>query len=166
MKNDFAHFTIRFLAALLGGLFLLLLRSAAGDPVSAVLTPRSAAPWELSKLVFWPMALAISLPLPGEGGPVRRVPWLSAAPLAAVALLWAAQPLERGPGVCLLIWVSLCAAALALAQRGALSRGDRSVWLVLAAALAVLYALFTLLPPMTGPFLDPADAAAMAVIPY
>ena len=166
MKNAFTHFSIRFLAALLAGLFLLLLRSAMQDPVCAVLTPRNAGPWELSKLVYWPLLLAMALPLPGEGGISARLPWVTAAPVTAVLALWALAALELGPGACAAVWVALCAAALGLAQRGVLAKGDRSVWLVLAAAMGVLYVVFTLLPPMAGPFLDPADAAAMAVIPY
>ena len=89
MKNAFTHFSIRFLAALLAGLFLLLLRSAMQDPVCAVLTPRNAGPWELSKLVYWPLLLAMALPLPGEGGISARLPWVTAAPVTAVLALWA-----------------------------------------------------------------------------
>ena len=116
--------------------------------------------------MYWPLLLAMALPLPGEGGISARLPWVTAAPVTAVLALWALSALELGPGACAAVWVALCAAALGLAQRGVLAKGDRSVWLVLAAAMGVLYVVFTLLPPMAGPFLDPADAAAMAVIPY
>jgi hypothetical protein len=165
MKNHFAYFSIRFLAVLLAGLFLLLLRASAQNPVSALLTPQFASPWELSKLVFWPLLLAASIPLRDGGKFSSRLPWLTVAPVTAVLIFWVLSALEPGPGVYLLTWIVLSAAALALVQRGILAEGDRSVWMVLAVAMGILYIVLTFLPPMIGPFLDPSDVAAMATIP-
>jgi len=165
MKNRFAHFSIRFLSVLLAGVFLLLLRTVAQNPVCALVTPQFASPWELSKLVFWPFLLAAAIPLRDGGKFLSRLPWLTMASVAAVLIFWALSTLKPGPGVYLLIWVVLSAAALALAQRGVLAGGDRSVWLILAAAMGILYIVLTFLPPVIGPFLDPSDVAAMATIP-
>lgn len=165
MKNRFTHFSIRFLVVLLAGLFLLLLRTSAQNPFCALLTPQFTSPWELSKLVYWPLLLAAAIPLRDGGKFSARLPWLTAAPVTAVLIFWVLSALEPGPGVYLLIWVVLSAVALALAQRGVLAEGDRSVWLVLAAAMGILYIVLTFLPPMIGPFLDPSDVAAMATIP-
>ncbi|BAK99354.1 hypothetical protein OBV_21560 [Oscillibacter valericigenes Sjm18-20] len=165
MKNRFTHFSIRFLVILLAGLFLLLLRTSAHNPVCALLTPQFTSPWELSKLVYWPLLLAAAIPLRDGGKFLARLPWLTVAPVTAVLIFWALSALEPGPGVYLLIWVVLSAVALTLAQRGVLAEGDRSVWLVLAAAMGILYIVLTFLPPMIGPFLDPSDVAAMATIP-
>lgn len=165
MKNRFANFSIRFLTVLLAGLFLLLLRSAARGPVFAPLTPQFASPWELSKLAFWPLLLAAAIPLRDDGRFFSRLPWLTITPLAAVLIFWVMSAQRPGPGVYLLVWIVFSAAALALCQRGVLTKGDRSVWLVLAAAMGILYIVLTFLPPAMGPFLDPADVAAMATIP-
>ena len=166
MKNGFVHFSIRFLTAVLAGLFLLLLRAAVQNPVFALLTPQFASPWELGKLLYWPLLLAAAIPLRKGGKFSERLPWLTLAPLAAVLVFWALSALRPGPGAYLLAWIVLCAAALALAQRGVLSKGNRDLWMVLAIALGILYIVLTFLPPALGPFLDSADVAAMATIPY
>ncbi|MEA4994141.1 MAG: hypothetical protein VB060_09990 [Oscillibacter sp.] len=165
MKNRFAHFSIRFLTVLLAGLFLLLLRSVGSNPVFAVLTPRFASPWELGKLLFWPLLLAAVIPFRDGGKFSERLPWLTLTPLAAVLIFWALTAVRPGPGAYLLAWIVLSAMALALAQRGILSKGDRSVWMVLAVAMGILFIMLTFLPPAFGPFLDPTDVAAMATIP-
>ena len=166
MKNHFVHFSIRFLVVLLAGLFLLLLRAATQSPVFAVLMPQFASPWELSKLMYWPLLLAAAIPLRDGGKFSSRLPWLTVAPITAVLLFWALSALKPGPGPYLVAWVVLAAIALMLAQRGVLAKGDRSVWMVLVAAMGILYIVLTFLPPMIGPFLDPTDGAAMATIPY
>lgn len=165
MKHRFVQFSIRFLTAVLAGLFLLLLRAEVQNPVFAVLTPRFASPWELGKLVFWPLLLSALLPLREEEGFSARLPWLSIAPLAAVLVFWGLTAVDPGPGAYLLACIVLLALALALARRGVLSTGNRDLWLVLAVALGVLYVILTFLPPALGPFLDMADVAAMATIP-
>lgn len=169
MKNHFASFTVRFLAILILGIFLLLLRAVAHDPVTAWFIPQFASPWELSKLVYWPLLLAALLPTEKSGLQKRvaaTLPWLVITPMAALAIYWGLSAIRPGPGAYLLVWIILSAAALLLSQRGALSAGDRSIWLVLAAALGILYIVLTFLPPMAGPFLDPSDVAAMATIPF
>lgn len=165
MKNRFVYFSIRFVTLVLAGLFMLLLRAAAENPLCAVLTPRFASPWELSKLAFWPLLLALLIPLRDDGKFRAKLAWPVLVPLAAVLVFWMLSPLRPGAGVYLMIWLVLGAAGLVLAQRGVLAKGDRAVWLVLAAAMAVLYVALTFLPPMLGPFLDPSDVAAMATIP-
>lgn len=166
MKNHFVHFSIRFLIVLLAGLFLLLLRAATQNPVFAVLTPQFASPWELSKLLYWPLLLAAVIPLRDGGKFSSRLPWLTVAPVTAMLLFWALSALKPGPSPYLVAWVVLAAITLMLAQRGTRIKGDRSVWMVLAVAMGILYIVLTFLPPMIGPFLDPTDVAAMAIIPY
>lgn len=168
MKNQLKDFPIRYLLVLLLGLFLLLLRSMAHDPVSAVFLPQFASPWELSKLAYWPLLAAMVATARGDGGVkaclARRAVWLTVAPVTAFLVFWAISALEPGAGAYLLVLVVLSAAALLLpAQTGGKEQG---LWLVLLVALGAAYILLTFLPPMWGPFLDPSDVSAMARIPY
>ena len=168
MKNRFGYFSARYLAAVLLGLFLLLLRAMTQNPVSAVFAPQCASPWELSKLAFWPLLAATALTGRMDGGvgkAVRReLPWLVLTPAVLVLVLWALSALEPGPGLLILTWMVALALSVALSQMDT-SVGKGSVWPVLAVALGALYIVLTFLPPLAGPFLDPADVAAMATIP-
>ena len=59
MRDPCDRLAIRYLAAIVCGLLLLMLRggAAAGSGPLAVLVPRAPSPWELSKLAFWPLVL-------------------------------------------------------------------------------------------------------------
>lgn len=168
MKNRFAVFSIRFLAILLLGIFLLLLHAVAHNPICAVFTPRCASPWELSKLVYWPMLVAFAIPTNDGGGKKKEsaswLPWQVIGPGAAVAIFWVFSAFRPGAGVYLLTWIIVSAVALTLALYGVLASTDRSVWMVLIVALGIAYIILTFLPPMVGPFLDPTDVAALATI--
>lgn len=169
MKNRFEYFAIRLLTVLLLGILLLLLRAMTHNPISAVLTPQNISPWELSKLVFWPLLAAAAVTMPLSGGKKRlggMLPWLVIAPAAAVLVFWALSAVSRSPGPYLLVWFVLSALAVFLAQRGVPAAGEDAVWLMLLAAMTLLYVVLTFLPAAIGPFLDPTDVAAMAVIPY
>ena len=166
MKNQFNRFAVRFLCAVLLGLVLLCLHGCRG--AAAVFVPQFASPWELSKLAFWPMlgSFLLTGPFSGGLGPAlrRQLPCLVATPLALFLALWAVSALRAPGGVELTLWVAAAAVGLALADQGK----DRGwgTWGILAVALALFYAVLTFLPPLWGPFLDPADVAAIAAIPY
>lgn len=168
MKTRFEHFSIRFTTAVLLGLLLMLAQGFLRNPVSAVLAPQCASPWELSKLIFWPLVFSWALTGRLSGGcgrTLRRMaPWLVASPLALMLAGWAIAPLHPAAGFLLVLWVGALALTLLLAQTELLREGP--VWMVLAVALGMAYIILTFLPPFGGPFLDPADVAAMAVIPF
>ena len=167
MKVRFNRFAVRYLTALLLGLLLLLLHGWADGALPGIVLPKSGAPWELGKLAYWPMLAAI--PVTGRlTGGMRKTAseLLPAAVVTAPALFlacWGLSGLQTGWGGCLLAWVALTAAGTALSVREKPLKGG--VWVLLAAALALVYVLFSLLPPVWQPFLDPHSAAAMATLP-
>lgn len=163
MKN-FNRFAIRFLAVILIGLLLLLLHGCgfAGN----IFTPKYASPWELSKLVYWPL-LASALLTSHLSGGMKKTMENAAMPLVVTPMVlflvfWAILKLQPAGGIYLLLWVVGSVIGAALADQ---ERKNQSVWLVLAVAMGVLYIIFTFLPPEIGPFLDPTDVAAMGTIP-
>lgn len=170
MKDHFNRFALRLFAALMLGLALLGLHTWSAVPPLGVLSPRFASPWELSKLAFWPMlgALALTGKLSGGTGRTlrRALPYLLITPLALFAADWAASLLQPGGGVYLLLWVVAVVIGMALCDQRETDPRRRTLWAVGAAALGALYVLFTFLPPMFGPFLDPSDVAAFATIPW
>jgi len=169
MKNQFNRFALRFLTVILLGLLLLCLRGRSQGAVTAILAPRFASPWELSKLAYWPLLAGLLLigRLPGAGLPLRaELKCLVLTPLALFLAFWGVSVIHPAAGVYLLLWIVAAALSLALADQGKEDSKGISLWLVLAIALGVFYILFSLMPPMAGPFLDPTDVAAMATIPY
>jgi hypothetical protein len=170
MKDHFSRFAIRFVAALLLGLAGIALRSCCPCAVSELLAPRFAAPWELSKLGFWPVLCAVALTGRLSGGVKRTLrcalPCLTLTPAALFLVFWGMSLLEPAGGAYLLVWVAALAVSLALADQRQEPVKNAAVWLILTVSLGVLYGIFTFLPPAAGPFLDPRDVAAMAVIPY
>ena len=169
MKDRFNRFAVRLLTALLLGLLALLLHGWADNALLGIFLPKNASPWELSKLAYWPMLAALLLTGHLTGG-LRATGgcMLPGIVLTAPALFlgcWAVSSLEPSGSVYLVLWVVLTAlgAAVTVARDQGWENG--SLWLVLAAALGALYVIFTFMPPVWGPFLDPRDVAAMAVIP-
>ena len=167
MKVRFNRFAVRYLTALLLGLILLLFHGWANNALPGIVLPKSGAPWELSKLAYWPMLAAILLTRRLTGG-VRQTAaeLLPAAVVTAPALFlacWGLSGLQPGWGAYLLAWVALTAAGTALSVREKPMMGG--IWVLLGLALALAYVLFSLLPPVWQPFLDPHSAAAMATLP-
>lgn len=165
MKEHFHFFAVRFLTVLLLGLLALALHPWAGMPIPGIVLPRCSSPWELSKLAYWPMLAALLLTGHLSGGMkktlTQALPSLTlTAPILFLAY-WAISRLEPSWGIYLLLWILAAAAESALSRRG----GKSSVWAVLAAALGLLYLIFTFCPPSAAPFLDLHDAAVMATIP-
>jgi biotin transporter BioY len=169
MKDHFNRFAVRFLTALLLGLVLLLLHGWSGSGVTGIFAPKFASPWELSKLAYWPLLGALLLTGWLSGGVKKTLacaaPCLVLTPLALFLVFCAVSLLEPAGGVYLLLWIVAAAIGLALADQER-DAGRRNVWLVLVAAMAVLYVLFTFLPPVARPFLEPGDVATMGTIPY
>ena len=66
------------------------------------------------------------------------------------------------------LWIAVLAAGVVLYASVLRKRlwGGELLWYTLAILLGIAYLLFTVLPPMGGPFTDPADVYAMATIPY
>ncbi|MCI2057068.1 MAG: hypothetical protein LKJ86_07985 [Oscillibacter sp.] len=166
MKNTFNRFAIRFLEILFLGFALLAFRSAGG--IFGIFAPRIPSAWELSKLEFWPLLAAILLtgPFTGSIGKALReaAPWLVAAPLFLMLAFWGISRAHPAGGIYLVVWLAVSAAAAALSVQGRTWKHG-GAWLVIAAVVAAAYILFSFLPPCFGPFLDSADAAAMATIP-
>lgn len=167
MKDHFNRFAIRFLGTLLLGLLTLFLHRWSANAVGGIFLPKYASPWELSKLAYWPMLASLCLTgrlTGGVRGTVRcALPVLALTAPALFLLFWAVSGMEPAAAVYILLWVAASAVAMALADR---ETPGGSAWLVMAAAVGAAYAIFSFLPPIWGPFLDPADVAAMAVIPY
>lgn len=164
MKERFDRFVLRFIMVLLFGLLLMTLR---GRGVLAVFTPRYASPWELGKLVYWPMLAAFSLTAQWSGGWKRTLraasPAIVLTSLALQGCCRAVQPLHPAAAVLILLWVIAAAIGTALADQG---KNHAAVWLPFLLAEGVLFAVFTLWVPQFGPFLDPKDVAAMDIIPW
>lgn len=158
MRDTIDRVALRYLAAVLLGLVLLLLHGAVRGGPAAVLVPQRASPWELSKLVFWPMlgACAATCRLGRAPGPLLRdLPAAVLASLGAAAANWAVRAAGGSGRLCLAVWGLALAAGLAFGPDG--TRRPR-LWLWLCLALGAAYVLLTFLTPAWGPFLDlPAD---------
>ena len=95
MRDPFNRFALRYLAAVVCGLALLLLHSTAQSGLPAAFVPQCPSPWELSKLAFWPLLAAWVLT--GRLGRERRtllqdLPAAVLTPLAMTAACWAWRP--------------------------------------------------------------------------
>lgn len=86
----------------------------------------------------------------------------AALPLVMTGACWALGAAGES-----ILWIWLAVLTLGL-PAGLLSRGRGSALLplTLAVLLGAAYLLFTVLPPLGGPFTDPADVSALAPIPY
>lgn len=72
MRDPFNRFALRYLAAVVCGLALLLLHSTAQSGLPAAFVPQCPSPWELSKLAFWPLLARLGADRPaGQGAPAR-----------------------------------------------------------------------------------------------
>ena len=139
MRDPFNRFALRYLAAVVCGLALLLLHSTAQSGLPAAFVPQCPSPWELSKLAFWPLLAAWVLT--GRLGRERRtllqdLPAAVLTPLAMTAACWAWRP----------------PAGTAFCPDG---RKHPGLWAALALLLAGLYMLLTFTPPGWGPFVNP-----------
>ena len=159
MKHPFGSFAVRYLTALLLGLLLLLLHGPVQGGPFAVFVPQIPSPWELSKLIFWPMLVAGAVYRRGEGG--CRLPGTVLTSLAMVLVSWGVQALSGAGLPCLAVWVVLAAAGTAFAPD---CERHRCAFAVLAAVLSGAYLLLTFWPLPWGPFADPRGAAALAAI--
>ena len=91
MRDPFNRFALRYLAAVVCGLALLLLHSTVQSGLPAAFVPQCPSPWELSKLAFWPLLAAWVLT--GRLGRERRtllqdLPAAVLTPLAMTAACW------------------------------------------------------------------------------
>ena len=162
MKGQFDRFVIRFLAVLLLGLALMTLRGYGG---LAVFTPRYASPWELGKLLYWPMLTVFSLTAKWSGGWKKALnsaaPAILLAPLALMLCCWAVQPVRPAAGVFVLLWMIASAVGTALADQ---EQRHSALWLALVLVEGTLLVVLTFWPPLFGPFLNPNHTAAINMI--
>ena len=152
MGDPFNRFALRYPAAVICGLALLLCSGAVRGGPLAVLAPQCPSPWELGKLGFWPVLAAWGLTgrLGRERRPlVRDLPAAVLVPLGMTSACWA-LPASGGAG--LGVWAGLLAAGMAFCPDG--GRHPR-LWRGLALLLAGLYTVLTFSPPGWGPFVDP-----------
>jgi len=169
MKQSFNHFAIQFLSAILLGLLLVALHSRILGGFFAIFVPKFASPWELSKLIYWPMLGSVLFTQQAKTSawePGRAAACLVLTPMALFLLCWCLSLLNLSSGVYVLLWILVMASGMLAATMGDADRKLSPVWLVLAVALGMLYVIFSYMPPQWGPFLDPTDVAAMARIPY
>lgn len=154
MRDTIDRIALRYLAAVLLGLLLLLLHGAVQGGPAAVLVPQRASPWELSKLVFWPMlgaGLATCRLGRAPRSPVRDLPAAVLAPLTAAAVNWAVRSAGGSGRLCLAVWGLALAAGVAFGPDG--TRWPR-LWTALCAALGAAYVVLTFLAPPWGLFLE------------
>lgn len=72
MRDPFNRFALRYLAAVVCGLALLLLHSTAQSGLPAAFVPQCPSPWELSKLAFWPLLARLGADRPAGQGSAAR----------------------------------------------------------------------------------------------
>ena len=155
-----------FLASVVLGLLLLWLRSRfAANPLVMVLAPMNNSAWEMSKLVFWPYlggALVIWRGTAAGASRGGHCMLLLLMPLVTVLAGWLCH---LGGSY---LWAAVLAAGIALYAAVLRKKvwGGELLWYTLAILLGIAYILFSVLPPIGGPFTDPADVAAVATIPY
>lgn len=146
MRDTVDRVALRYLTAVLLGLVLLLLHGVVQSGPLTVLVPQRASPWELSKLVFWPMlgACLMTCRLGRAPAPLTRdLPAAVLAALGAAAVNWVVLAAGGSGRVFLAVWGLALAAGLAFGPDG--TRRPR-IWLGLCGMLAAGYILLTVLP--------------------
>ena len=121
MRDPFNRFALRYLAAVVCGLALLLLHSTAQSGLPAAFVPQCPSPWELSKLAFWPLLAAWVLT--GRLGRERRtllqdLPAAVLTPLAMTAACWGLAAAGGNGAASLAVWAVLLAAGTAFCPDG------------------------------------------------
>ena len=158
MRDSIDRVALRYLAAVVLGLAMLLLHGVVSGGPAAVLVPQRASPWELSKLVYWPLlgACLVTCRLGRTPGPlIRDLPAAVLASLGAAAVNWAVLSAGGSGRLCLAVWGLALTAGLAFGPDG--TRRPR-LCLLLCLALGAAYVLLTFFCPAWGLFLDPLTA--------
>ena len=140
MRDPFNRFALRYLAAVVCGLALLLLHSTAQSGLPAAFVPQCPSPWELSKLAFWPLLAAWVLT--GRLGRERRtllqdLPAAVLTPLAMTAACWGLAAAGGNGAASLAVWAVLLAAGTAFCPDG---RKHPGLWAALAASGGAVHA--------------------------
>lgn len=155
-----------FLVSVISGVVLLWLRSRfGGNPLVMVLAPMNGSPWEMSKLAFWPYlggALVIWRGTPAGGRRGGHCMLLLLMLLIMVLLGWLCHISGSN------LWIPVLGLGIALYALVLRKKvwGGELLWYTLAILLGIAYILFSVLPPLGGPFTDPFDVSVMATIPY
>ena len=122
MGEHFDRFALRYPAAVICGLALLLCHGAVRGGPLAVLAPQCPSPWELGKLGFWPVLAAWGLT--GRLGRERRslvrdLPAAVLVPPGMTLACWALVAAGGRGAASLGIWAALLAGGMALCPDGA-----------------------------------------------
>lgn len=152
-------------SAVLGVLLLWLRERFAPNPLIIVLAPMNQSAWEWSKLVFWPYlggALVIWRGTPAGSSRGGHCMLLILMPLLMIMMGWLCKLSGN------YLWVAVLAAGITLYALVLRKKvwGGELLWYTLAILLGIAYILFSVLPPLGGPFTDPSDVSVMATIPY
>lgn len=132
------------------------------NPLTQVLSPVNASPWELGKLAFWPCLPAVLVLRRLDSG--SSLSGLCAAVLTATALAVGLGAAGLSPVPLCLLAASHGLAAYALLLHR-LRRGTM-YWYTALILLGIAYILFTILPPLSPLFTDPSDVSAIVPIPF
>ena len=156
------RYLLSFLTAAACAVLLYCLSVRFPNPLTQVLSPVNASPWELGKLAFWPCLPAALV--------LRRLDSRSSLSGLCAAVL-AATALAVGLGAAGLSPVPLCLLAVShgLAVHALLLhrlRRGALYWCATLILLGIAYILFTILPPLSPLFTDPSDVSAIAPIPF
>lgn len=132
------------------------------NPLTRVLFPVNASPWELGKLALWPGLCAALVLRRLDGGSASS--GLCAAVLLSVgaAMALGAAGLPPVPVCLLAVGAGLAAYALVLHRL----RGGELLWYTALILLALACILFTILPPSGLLFAEPGGVSAAAPIPF
>jgi len=121
MKQSFNHFAIQFLSAILLGLLLVALHSRILGGFFAIFVPKFASPWELSKLIYWPMLGSVLFTRQAKTSawePGRAAACLVLTPMALFLLCWCLSLLNLSSGVYVLLWILVIGGGMLAATMG------------------------------------------------
>lgn len=157
MKQSFLPFALRYVLSVLLGLGLAVLHNTVCGGWFALFIPQSTSAWELGKLAFWPLLLLCAI-TPTIASAARCV----VATVGLVSACWLCQLAGAPGGAYVVAWMAVLAVVLLTVA----PQNGGHWWFVAVLVLGVSFGALTYYPALWGPFLDPTDVAAMAVIPY
>jgi hypothetical protein len=167
VKRGIAGDLICFAVTVVTAILLRCLQEMMPNPVFATLTPLDNSPWELGKLVFWPLIVGmLATRRLTEGKTARGGAYLTLVLTTAVMILlsWLLRAYLTSslPLYLAVLALGILFNALVLRKK---CPGGELPWAAVAILLGIAFLLFTAMPPAGGLFMDSQQAAAMATIP-